>query len=199
MNALQGSDFCVSIFGSVYATGALVFPPQATVLEIGHAEADWMTPMLQERPDLQITGIDWRPELNRPGRVIQGDVLTYDFPAGSFDVVVGISSIEHIGLGHYHQDPLDPDGDTHALARAVSWLKPGGWIYADVPFDPSGYRLHGTEYRAYDAATLRQRLIVPGLTLRQCWYCYMGQWDRLHDTAPTEPGFSCVAFLAVKG
>ena len=161
-------DECLSIFSDVYDTGALVFPPNARVLEIGCAEADWMGPVLDARPDLTIVGIDWRA-CERRGEVIRGDVLTYDFPRRSFDVVVGISSIEHIGLGHYEGDPLDPDGDRHCMERVVRWLKPGGWVYADVPYGPE-YRVEGTSHRVYDDAALASRLLVPGLVPTGSWW-----------------------------
>ena len=53
-------DLCLTIWADAYASGGFDFPSNARVLEIGCAEADWMTPMLALRPDLQITGIDWR-------------------------------------------------------------------------------------------------------------------------------------------
>lgn len=187
-------DRCLSIFRHVYDTGALVFPENASVLEIGCAEADWIGPMLEARPDLQITGIDWRP-ITRAGTVVRGDVLTYDFPAASFDAVVGISSVEHIGLGHYDNDPLDVDGDRHCLERVVTWLKPGGFVYADVPYLPLGYRVHGDEYRGYDRQAIRERLIVPGLTLEQTWFA---SWrDEGITREPDESlGMSYIAILA---
>mgnify|MGYP001612889328 FL=1 len=177
-------DSCLSIFAEVYATGALVFPSRARVLEIGCAEADWVKPMLAERSDLQITGIDWR-ECERSCEVIRGDVLTHDFPPRSFDVAVGISSIEHIGLGHYNCDPLDMDGDRHCMERVARWLKPGGWVYADVPCGPE-YRVEGTSHRVYDYAALLSRLVVPGLWLKRRWFSDEDGttlWD-----APQPPG-----------
>lgn len=188
-------DLCLSIFADVYATGALVFPPNATVLEIGCAEADWQTPMLALRPDFQITGIDWR-KCKRPGTTIQGDVLVQDFPDASFDVVVGISSIEHIGLGHYEADPLASDGDIVCMERVARWLKPGGWAYLDVPYNAHGYQVLNTEARIYDDATLIDRL-AGDMTIAGRWYA-----DRsgrfLGTTTPDPrdlPGFDYVALL----
>lgn len=197
--ALTG-DCCVSMFGAVYDTGALVFPPGARVLEVGCAEGDWQTPMLAIRPDLQITGIDWR-YCDRPGQFVMGDVLTHDFPNASFDAVVGVSSIEHIGLGHYQQDPLDPDGDRHCMARVVRWLKPGGRAYFDVPYGPS-YEVRGTSYRVYDDQALRERLLVPGLREDRRWFTTWADDDhQLHDrpgdyAIPTN--FEYVALVATK-
>ena len=161
-------DLCLSIFADVYATGALVFPPNAKVLEIGCAEADWQTPMLALRPDLQITGIDWR-KCKRPGTTIQGDVLVQDFPDASFDVVVGISSIEHIGLGHYEADPKYVDGDATCMELVRKWLKPGGWAYLDVPYNAAGYMVLNTEARIYDDAALCNRL-EPGFEPAGVWW-----------------------------
>lgn len=172
MRFVGGGDACLSIFGDVWATGALVFPQGASVLEIGCAEADWIAPMLAQRPDLHITGIDWR-RAERPGTIVKGDVLTHDFPPASFDAVVGISSIEHIGLGHYDGDPLDEDGDRHCMERVVGWVKPGGWVYLDVPFGGS-YHVHGTSHRQYDEAALAARLIVPGLRKAGQWWATSG-------------------------
>lgn len=169
------SNECLQLFAKCLAEFPLNFPPNARVLEIGCAEDDWITPMLSLRPDLDITGIDWRG-CTRPGTIIRGDVLVHDFPDSSFDVVVGVSSIEHIGLGHYDSDPIDIDGDTHCMERVVRWLKPGGWMYLDVPYGPS-YRLEGTSHRVYDEAALVQRLVVPGLNpvikaITETGFCY---------------------------
>lgn len=189
-------DRCLSIFGAVYASGALVFPPNAQVLEIGCAEADWMTPMLALRPDLHITGIDWRASGERPGTVYRGNVLTQDFPEASFDAIVGISSVEHIGLGHYESDPIDRDGDVHAMQRAVRWLKPGGWVYADVPYNTT-YRVCGTEYRAYDADALKTRLMGPLRQTGQWFFTWQGHMTEMPDLSDPHL-LSYVAFSATK-
>lgn len=191
-----GGDSCLSIFRDVYATGALIFPPDATVLEIGCAEADWMTPMLALRPDLHLTGIDWRA-CTRGHTIIRGDVLTQEFPPESFDVVVGVSSIEHIGLGHYDADPFDVDGDVHCMQRVAGWLKPGGWCYADVPYGDA-YRVVETSHREYDEAALLARLVLPGLRLTRTWYA-AGQDEPLRATAaPTGSRIHYVAALMTK-
>lgn len=186
-------DSCLSIFAEVYATGALVFPSRARVLEIGCAEADWVKPMLADRSDLQITAIDWR-ECERACEVIRGDVLTRDWPPRSFDVAVGISSIEHVGLGHYDADPLDVDGDRHCMERVARWLKPGGWVYADVPYGPE-YRVEGTSHRVYDDVALLSRLIVPGLRLLRRWF--VAEHDLVLLDEPPQPDGRQMHYVAV--
>ena len=134
--------------------------PGASVLEIGSGEFDWLTAFSLVRPDVQVTGIDWRPATHPAA--IRGDVLTHEFPAASFDAVVSISTLEHIGLGAYDHDPPDPDGDTHAVQRAWAWLKPGGWLYFDVPYRPEGPYSVNHNFRAYDPEAFAARFAVPG-------------------------------------
>lgn len=189
-------DTCISIFAEVWATGALVIPPNAAVLEIGCAEADWMSLLAAARPDVQLTGIDWRAAHKRPGAFVRGDVLTHDFPDESFDFVVGISSIEHVGLGHYDHDPVDADGDLHCVQRVARWLKPGGLFYADVPYAVE-FRVHGTEHRCYDDVALTTRLLGP-LTERGRWYAnWQGHLCAKPETVDPHL-MSYVALLAVK-
>jgi len=193
----HGNDSCLSIWADCYESGLIQFPPNARVLEIGCAEADWMTPMLALRPDLDIVGIDWRG-CKRPGQVIKGDVLVQEFPEASFDCIVGISSLEHIGLGHYEADPKDQLGDILVMNRILRWLKPGGWVYFDVPWNPAGFQVAGTSHRTYDADSLKRRMLPDGLVEMVRWYA--DHAGRVRETLPPKalPAFDYVAVLAVK-
>lgn len=134
------------------------FPQGAHVLEVGCAEADWSAPMKALRPDLHITSLDVRKcKRDAADVLVVGDVMTPErFPSASFDAIVSVSTIEHIGLGGYG-DPRHPDGDTIAMGRLRSYLKPDGWMYFDVPY--GAYEVHGS-WRRYDEATLQQRLLA---------------------------------------
>ena len=192
-------DGCLELFGK--ALPFLTIPPKARILEVGCFEADWLASMALARPDCELVGIDWQPCVNKRnfGTPIQGDVLTYDFEPASFDAVVGISSIEHIGLGHYKQDPLDPDGDRHCMERIVSWLKPGGIVYADVPWQPDRYEVNGTKHRVYHPASVAERLLVPGLVKTwETWSTVNGE-ALLPEPSERHPHFWVYAFQAVKG
>ena len=50
----------------------------------------------------------------------------------SYDIIVSYSSIEHDGLGRYG-DPLDPEGDFHAMREFRTLLRPGGFLLLAVP------------------------------------------------------------------
>lgn len=159
-----GADDCARFYTACLKRTRPPILSGASWLDIGCAEFDWLAEMARLCPDMTVTGIDWRPT----HRGIQGDVLTYDFPPASFDAIVSISAIEHVGLGHYANqgetvDPVAPDGDSEAITRALTWLKPGGYLFFDVPFAPDGYRVAGTSHREYDEAALYQRLIAEPL------------------------------------
>lgn len=95
-----------------------------------------------------------------------------------FDVVVSISTIEHVGLGHYG-DVQRPDGDREAVARLWSLVRPGGRLLATVPAgQPSIQR----GYRIYDEA--RIRAVFPH-AVRIEWYRKEGRtgWWAVADAA----------------
>ncbi len=162
---LTTGDSCADFFGTCLRACNPDIPADARVLEIGCAEYDWLSAAAKAWPEMTLTGIDVRArkqkgEPNPRVTAIAGDVLTHDFPAESFDWIVSISAIEHVGLGHYG-DPKDPDGDTKAVARAWRWLKPGCWMFFDVPWNTGedAYQVCGTSHRVYDDAALEDRLL----------------------------------------
>jgi SAM-dependent methyltransferase len=79
--------------------------------------------------------------------VVSTDVVASppDFPSGSMDVVTSFDSIEH-----WHNSPK------MLLARALSWLRPGGLLVIGVP----------------NCVNLRKRLTVP---------LGLGKWSSMYD------------------
>lgn len=185
-----GGDACADFFTACLREAAIDLPSTAHVLEVGCGEFDWLTPAAAAWPAMTFDGVDWRCNKPHPDpRVtrIRGNVLEAEaYQPETVDWVVAISTIEHIGLGHYAQDPLDSEGDTHALINIWQWLKPGGWLLFDVPYDPSGARKEGTSYRVYDQAALEQRLWSASraqphvdATWHQTWYCHAAACTQL--------------------
>jgi hypothetical protein len=163
-------DLCLSFWAVAYEKGWIHFPLSARVLEIGCAEADWITPMLDVRPDLDVTGLDWRA-CERPGKTVKGDAMWQGtFRPETFDAVVSISAIEHVGLGHYDNDPVLEEGDVRAMWNAHRWLKRGGWMYLDVPFADEGFTVYPS-YRRYDMVAIERRLLAPGFRLKHKARC----------------------------
>lgn len=184
----------ISLFTVVHSSGQLPFPAHGKVLEIGCCEADWLGHAHRAWPELLLYGVDTalKAHLTQSpdGKVakIKADVRDPQlFCPSTYDRIVSLSAIEHVGLGHY-RDPKDPDGDTKAIANAWRWLKPGGYLYFDVPYDPTGYRVLNTECRIYDDDAIWHRLWQEPLTDAKCSAKQIGAWyvDSKHPDRPVE-------------
>lgn len=159
-------DPAINLFQASLAAGApMSFQPGGVYLDLGSCEADWLHEVAHKNwPQTNFVGLDWRApnDIDCGGMVtrVKGNGLDPDtFPPEYFDGIVSLSAIEHFGLGHYSQDPKDVDGDTHAIANGWKWLKPGGFLYFDVPYHPEHYAVvHTTEYRTYNDDALWTRL-----------------------------------------
>lgn len=82
--------------------------------------------------------------------------MRFPFRDESFDAVVAISVIEHIGIGHYG-DPVAGAGDRAAVAEIARVLRPGGRALLTVPF---GRTQTDDFQRVYDPERL-QTLLEP--------------------------------------
>lgn len=171
------------------------------VLEVACCEADWLHEAARAWPDVRFVGIDTRaPNAGAEGDRVRrrnADALNADlFEPESLDAVVSLSAIEHVGLGHYG-DPIDPDGDSKAVANIWRWLKPGGWFYFDVPYDPSGYRVQGTKCRVYDTASLMSRVMPRGAWRGSRFYSEAAHASVLvpEPAAPATPFHYVAVFL----
>lgn len=115
------------------------------LFEIGCADTDFLARAKAAGAWL-VNGGDWRHGWN---------ALVDELPDDS--AFVALSTIEHIGLGHYSHDPLDPYGDIKVVQRVRERLPNGGFFYFDVPYAPEGYTVIGTKCRVYDDQALRER------------------------------------------
>jgi 2-polyprenyl-3-methyl-5-hydroxy-6-metoxy-1,4-benzoquinol methylase len=116
-------------------------------------------------------------------RTLCADVLRDPLDvSGSLDVVISISTIEHVGLGRYG-DLVDPDGDRHAVERLWKLLRTGGRLILSVP---AGKPATQRGYRVYDAARLSGLLPAPAETR---WFMKEqreGTWSEVGSHAVAE-------------
>jgi SAM-dependent methyltransferase len=90
----------------------------------------------------------------------RADLTALPFADRSLASLSCMHVIEHIGLGRYG-DPIDPDGDTKALAELARVLAPGGTLLVVVPVGRP--RVCFNAHRVYDVESIVARL--PGLRL----------------------------------
>lgn len=141
----------------------LPYPFRGRLLDVGYLESE----VIYQAASLGFDtwGIDIRPPAAEfPGvHYIQGDVIQYAFEPRSFDVVIGLSTVEHIGLHAYGNTAADPQGDLHALQAIHRALKPTGRLILTVPF---GRRGAADWERIYDHASLLARLRAAAFSLQ---------------------------------
>ena len=115
----------------------------------------------------EVTGVDLRPlPLTHANfRMVVADLCDLPFDDESFDCVVALSTVEHVGLAWYTDEP-DENNDFKALEEAARVLKPGGRFITTVPY---GREAGETPvHRIYDQARL-EKLLAP-LTVTEIAY-----------------------------
>lgn len=100
---------------------------------------------------------------------VRQDINTLDRVAWpKFDLIINISTTEHVGLERYG-DPPDPDGDLKAMRRLRDWMRPDARHILTVPIGVDAvvghyHRVYGRErlpqllegYRAFQEAYWRK-------------------------------------------
>jgi SAM-dependent methyltransferase len=131
------------------------------VLDVGGTTS--LLPLQLARLGHCITVYDYREYHERHRNIVSicGDFLDNDFADASFDCVLMVSTIEHIGFGSYGA-PVYDDGDFRAMDEAKRVVKPDGKIILTFPFASRERQISGFE-RWYDINRVRQ--LFKGLTV----------------------------------
>jgi len=159
------SDPALMLFTAAIERFNLTFPPHALIVELGCAESDWLDRMHRADSTFELIGVDARPHLrDAVGYEVRVDDAQRPdlFEPDTLDRVVLLGALEHFGLGFYG-DPQDEDGDTRTMQNIARWLRPHGFVYFDVPCQPTHRVSENRHFRSYSPASLTERLIVPGL------------------------------------
>jgi len=93
----------------------------------------------------RVVGLDIQDYTLRNSReaFVQANVLHTGLPSETFDVILLVSTIEHIGLDTYGQDLLDDDADFVAMQELQRLLKPDGVLILTTPYEGKGpFRIH---------------------------------------------------------
>jgi hypothetical protein len=181
-------DPSIHLFDEAVQRWDLPLRPGAKVLELGCCETDFRVWI--EAAGCEWTGVDARdcPECHAPRFVVGSASDGALFPEATFDAVVFLGSLEHFGLGYYH-DPVGEAFDIQAVENAARWVVPGGWVYYDVPWTPGeGYTTDNRHFRVYDDAQLNARLtstLVP--QTRAYAHGETAVWQDARPSAPASP------------
>jgi len=127
-------------------------PAKGRVLDVGSTGSQ--LPLMLLGLGYEVWTVDVREYefegVNKNLHCIKGDIRNTNFPDSFFDIVIAVSTIEHIGLGRYN-DPIDPEGDINAIKEINKILKIRGILMMTVPFgNKSISKLH----RVYDIKSL---------------------------------------------
>ena len=95
-----------------------VIGEQASVLDVGGSDS--LLPLQLAKRGYSVTVFDFRgyPESHPNLSSIQGDFLVNKLADDSFDFVVMVSTIEHIGFGSYDA-PVSADADQQSRAACI--------------------------------------------------------------------------------
>jgi 2-polyprenyl-3-methyl-5-hydroxy-6-metoxy-1,4-benzoquinol methylase len=144
------------IVESSYAFRALgqVLPP-ARVLDVGSVEST--VPLSLASLGYDVTALDLRPYPFRHPMLttVESRLEDWDGGSGEFDAIFCISTIEHVGLGWYGEEPDVEGADRRALARLRGFLARDGFLVLTVPY---GTRSVDAVQRVYDRPALNELL-----------------------------------------
>ncbi len=125
--------------------------PQSNILDVGCNES--LLTLHLASLGHKVTALD----LNGYGfphpniQVIKGDICQITLPEKSYDYIIFLSVIEHVGLGAYGEKAFET-GDKAALLASAKFLKPGGKIILSMPF---GQASQSRIQRVYDQAGIQ--------------------------------------------
>ncbi|HZS94091.1 MAG TPA: DUF268 domain-containing protein [Chloroflexota bacterium] len=127
-------------------------PAEGLILDVGSCDADYLTEV--GRPGRYVHRLDPRDCSGdgKPGLFYHSSLIGNALPASSYDAVLVLSTLEHIGLPCYGQMPFI-QGDVLALTEIRRLLKPGGTAIVTVP---AGRSKITNWYRQYSPADLRR-------------------------------------------
>jgi hypothetical protein len=168
-------------------------PPEAsTVLDFGGVES--VLPITLAALGYRVTVWDRRPYAFAHPLLsaVRQDILSGTPQGfGPFDVVVSVSTIEHLGLGSYG-DAVMGDADAKGVAVLWSLVRTGGRLIVTVPVGRAAVH---PGFRVYDRARLQQVFPHPGSVHYFRKSGRDGVWERVEAAdvenldyeAPTEP------------
>ena len=144
---------------------AAALPKGAKILDLGCTESP--LPLQLSALGYAVTGFDFREYPYRHPNLtfVQGDMTKLPFENGTFDGVMSISTLEHVGIGFYSDPQEVAQADKKAMAQIVRVLKPGGIFVLTAPY---GVKAQTGHQRIYNQEGLED--LFSGLSVQERRY-----------------------------
>ena len=118
-----------------YVLGALAcLPAGSHILDFGATES--LLALYLASLGHDVVALDQRPYLFTHPRLCVVTCLAEEWegPQRPFDAIVSLSTLEHVGLGHYGDRQAPLDLDRQILERFRDWLRPEGRLILTAPY-----------------------------------------------------------------
>ena len=141
----------------------------------------------------EVVGVDIRPNplKHHNFRFIQGNFINLNLQPETFDCVICISTIEHIGLPAYNIKSFD-DGDKKAINKIFYILKKGGQLLLTVPY---GKNIIDKFERNYNYRTLNELLKDFKINEFKIYEKVKNDWVLSKDPSNESEKVACVACI----
>lgn len=102
----------------------------------------------------------------------KGDIMHAPFKDNFFDLVISLSTLEHVGLGAYG-DPVENNGDIKAVREIYRILRKDGKFLLTIPF---GKPKNASWYRVYNRKSLKNLLGKFKIKSFKVYFNDKGKW-----------------------
>jgi len=143
---------------------------EANILDVGAARSGLAQLIHEHRGKWQVLGIDLEP-----GSDVVMDARSMGFRDGSFDQVISVSALEHIGLE-------EDDGDLKAMKEVFRVLKKGSMAIVTMPYGKTDSR----EHRVYDRKSLAKLASRFKVMKKEFYKNDSGKWVKCSQAAADE-------------
>jgi SAM-dependent methyltransferase len=156
------------------------------ILDIGSCES--LVPLFLASLGHRVTALDIREYSYSHPRLysVRTNIVDWCGDGQSYDAVVLLSTLEHIGLPCYSNEVIDLEADRKAMEVVHRVLRPGGTLILTVPF---GLSNRDDFQRTYSASDLKE--LLQGFSIQRCGLTYrldQRTWTTKWDIEPCSLG-----------